>query len=179
MEERHMCTARKPARLRPRAKTLMDSMREFLTSAVFKQVRNTVSRRKMPRWDLHPLLYILLIATWCCGDSLPERFETARAFYVVSCPKRKRPGTSCAGFEKAVAKLPVYVLRAVAAALRGRIETLFGERLKVGEFIPLGCDGTRQEGPRSAELERRLGTFGKDGSPPMIWNTSIVHLVLG
>jgi hypothetical protein len=49
-------------------------------------------------------------------------------------------------------------------------------------FIPLGCDGTRQACPRSEELERRLGTFGKkDSSPasPMIWNTSIVHLALG
>jgi len=174
-----MRTARKPARLRPRAKTLIGSMREFLTSAVFRQVRNTIPRRKMPRWDLHPLLYILLTTTWCCGDSLPERFEAARAFYVLSCPKRKRPGTSCAGFEKAVAKLPICLLRALAVALRGRITTLFGERLKVGEFIPLGCDGTRQEGPRCEELERRLGTFGKVGSPPMIWNTSIVHLALG
>ena len=29
------------------------------------------------------------------------------------------------------------------------------------------------------ELERRLGTFGKEGASPMIWNTSIVHLTLG
>jgi hypothetical protein len=179
MEERHMCTARKPARVRPRAKGLIDSMREFLTSAVFKQVRKTAPRRKRPRWDLLPLLYILLMTSWCCGDSLPERFETARAFYVACCPKRKRPGKSFAGFEKAVSKLPIYVLRTVSAALRGQIAALFGDRLKVGEFIPLGCDGTRQECPRSEELERRLGTFGKDGSPPMLWNTSIVHLTLG
>jgi hypothetical protein len=174
-----MCTARKPARVRPRAKSLIDSMREFLTSALFRQVRKAAFRRKMPRWDLHPLLYILLISTWCCGDSLPERFEAARAFYVVSCPKRKRPGTSFAGFDKAISKLPISLLRATAAALRGRIAVLFGDRMKVGEFVPLGCDGTRQECPRTEELERRLGTFGKDGSPPMLWNTSIVHLRLG
>jgi len=174
-----MCTARKPGRVRPRAKALIDSMREFLTSAFFKQVRNAAFRRKMPRWDLHPLLYVLLLTTWCCGDSLPERFEAARAFYVISCPKRKRPGTSFAGFEKAVSKLPVYALRAAAAVLRGRIAELFGERMKVGEIIPLACDGTRQQCPRTEELERRLGTFGKDGSPPMLWNTSIVHLRLG
>jgi hypothetical protein len=154
-------------------------MREFLTPAVFKQVRNAGERRKSPRWDLHPLLYILLLTSYCCGDSLPEKFEAARGFYVVCCPKRKRPGVSFTGFEKAVAKLPMPVLRTLAAAIRGRMEAVFGDRWKVGNFIPFGCDGTRQACPRTAELEQRLGTFGKEGSPPMIWNTSIVHLTLG
>jgi hypothetical protein len=128
---------------------------------------------------VHPLLLVLLLATWCAGDSLPEKFEVARGFYVVCCPKRKRPGKSFAGFEKALARLPLPVLRALGEALRSRLATVFGQRLLCHGFIPLGCDGTRQECPRTAELERRLGTFGKDGSAPMIWNTSIVHLALG
>jgi hypothetical protein len=179
MEERQMAKARKHARQRKRAKSLIGSMWEFLTPAVFKQVRNASKRRKHRRWDLHPLLYILLLTTYCCGDSLPEKFEAARGFYVVCCPKRKRPGVSFAGFEKAVAKLPMPVLRALAAAIRGRMEAIFADRWKVGSFIPFGCDGTRQACPRTEELERRLGTFGKEGSSPMIWNTSIVHLTLG
>ncbi|MGO9107828.1 MAG: transposase [Thermoguttaceae bacterium] len=174
-----MASARKRTRQRRRVKSLVGSMREFLTPAVFKQVRNASKRRKSPRWKTHPLIYTLLLMTWCCGDSLPEKFEAARGFYVLSCPKRKRPGKSFAGFEKAVAKLPLPVLRALAAALRGRIESVFGERWKVGGFIPFGCDGTRQACPRTEELERRLGSGGKEGSPPMIWNTSIVHLTLG
>jgi len=128
---------------------------------------------------LHPLLYIVLLTTYCCGDSLPEKFEAARGFYVVCSPKRKRPGASFAGFEKALAKLPMPVLRALATAIRGRVEAIFDKRWKVGDFIPLGCDGTRQGCPRTEELERRLGTFGKEGSAPMLWNTSIVHLTLG
>ena len=71
------------------------------------------------------------------------------------------------------------VLRTLATAVRCRAETVFSARWKVGGFIPFGCDGTRQACPRSEELEKRLGTFGKEGSPPMIWNTSIVHLTLG
>ena len=174
-----MANARRRARQRRRAKSLIGSIREFLTPDVFKQVRNSSRRRKSPRWDLHPLLYILVLTTYCCGDSLPEKFEAARVFYVASCPKRKRPGEHFCGFEKALAKLPMPVLRALAAAIRGRVEAIFGKRWKVGNFIPFGCDGTRQACPRSAELERRLGTFGKEGSPPMLWNTSIVHLTLG
>jgi len=174
-----MANAGKRARQRRRAKSLIGSMREFLTPEVFKQVRNAAKRRKSPRWDLHPLLYILLLTTYCCGDSLPEKFEAARAFYVACCPKRKRPGQGFAGFEKALAKLPMPVLRMLATAIRRRVEAVFGGRWKIGGFIPFGCDGTRQGCPRSEELEKRLGTFGKEGSPPMIWNTSIVHLVLG
>ncbi len=174
-----MANARKRARQRRRAKSLIGSLREFLTPEVFKQVRNAAKRRKCPRWDLHPLLYVLVLTTYCCGDSLPEKFEAAKTFYVASCPKRKRPGEHFSGFEKAIAKLPIPILRALAAALRGRIEVIFGNRWKVGNFIPFGCDGTRQACPRTEELERRLGTFGKEGSSPMIWNTSIVHLTLG
>jgi len=174
-----MARARKRARQRRRAKSLLGSMREFLTPEVFKQVRNAAPRRKSPRWDLHPLLWILLLTTYCCGDSLPEKFVAARAFYVVCCPKRKRPGKSFAGFEKAVAKLPMPMLRALAAGIRGRFPLVFGDRWKVGNFIPLGCDGTRQDCPRSEELEQRLGSGGKEGSSPTIWNTSMVHLTLG
>jgi hypothetical protein len=179
MEERQMANARKRARQRRRAKSLIGSMREFLTAAVFKQARNASKRRKWPRWDLHPLVYILLLTTYCCGDSLPEKFEAAKGFYVACCPKRKRPGASFTGFEKAVARLPMPLLRALAAGIRGRVEAIFGDQWKVGNFIPFGCDGTRQTCPRTEELERRLGTFGKEGSSPMIWNTSIVHLTLG
>jgi hypothetical protein len=179
MEERQMNQVRKPHRLRPQAKSLWDSMRDFLTPEVFKQVRKAANRRKSPRWDLHPLLYILLLSTWCCGDSLPEKFEAAKAFYVAGCPKRKRPGTTFPGFEKAMAKLPMPVLRTLAAALRGRIEKLFNARWQVKGFVPLGCDGSRLECPRSEALEKCMGTSGKEGAAPMLWNTSIVHLALG
>jgi hypothetical protein len=71
------------------------------------------------------------------------------------------------------------MLRALAAGIRGRFPLVFGDRWKVGNFIPLGCDGTRQDCPRSEELEQRLGSGGKEGSSPTIWNTSMVHLTLG
>ena len=181
-------------RQQTRARTVAQSMRDFLTPAGFKQVRKAAGSRKKPRWDVHPLVYVLLTMTWCCGDSLPEKFEAAKGFYVACCPKRKRPGKSFQGFEKALAKLPMPVLRTLAGVIRGRIEVLFDKRLLFGGFIPLGCDGTQQECPRSEELEKRLGVFRKkgrkkkggekkgsdeNGSAPMIWNTSIVHLTLG
>lgn len=170
-------------RLRAQAKNLPQSMREFLTPQCFKQIRNQATcQRKKPRWDVHPLIYVMLLMVWSAGDSLPERFEVARSVYIACCPKRRRPGKSFSGFEKALRQLPMPMLRAVGAALRTRILQVFGDRLKYEGFIPLGCDGTRQKCPRSEELEQRLGTVTKDGrlsDSPSIWNTSIVHLALG
>jgi Transposase DDE domain len=102
------------------------------------------------------LLFVLLCMTWCTGDSLPERFETARAFYVALHQRRRRPGKTFAGFEKALAALPMPVLRAVARAVRGRLVGVFAACFTVDEFIPLGCDGSRLACPHSQELERRL-----------------------
>ena len=146
-------------RIRPTAKSFPQVMREFLTPYVFRQVRNTDTRRRRPRWDTHPLIWVMLLMVWSAGDSLPERFEVARGVYIACCPKRRRPGRSFSGFEKALGKLPMPFLRVLGAALRTRIEQVFGERLFYKGFIPLGCDGTRLECPRSEELEN-----GCDGS---------------
>jgi hypothetical protein len=120
-----------------------------------------------------------LVLTWSCGDAQEERFETARAFVVASLPKRRRPGTTVRGFDKALARLPMTVLRAVAAVIRTSLVTVFARRGQVDGFIPLGCDGTRLECPRTAELERHLGQAGKPGCAPMVWLTALVHLRLG
>jgi len=125
--------------------------------------------------------------TWCCGDSLPEKFETARGFYVACHAKRRRPGETFQGFQQALERLPIGVLRQMSAGIRGRIEKLFGSRLLVDGFIPLGCDGSRLECPRSEELEKRLGKPGKpkkkrktngykSAAAPTLWITAVVHL---
>ena len=63
--------------------------------------------RTHPRWDLQPLVLILLAMTWAAGDSQPEKFETARGFYVASYRARKRPGRTVQGFQKALSRLPL------------------------------------------------------------------------
>lgn len=162
-----------------RRKSLLESVREFLTPQVWKQVRKATARRKKPRWDVHPLLFILLTMTWCCGDSQPERFEAARGFYVLCHDKRRRPGETFQGFHQALEKLPMTVLRALAGALRRRIEKRLGDRWRIKGLLPLACDGSRVECPRSVELEHRLGRGGKEESAPTLWVTTIVHLLTG
>lgn len=159
--------------------TLAAAIREFLTPEAFKQVRKQTSRRKLPRWDIHPLIYVALLMTWCSGDSLPEQFEAARAAYVVCCPSKKRPGKTSSGFEKALCRLPMPVLRCVAASLRREIFQKFGERMFYKGWIPLGCDGTTIDVPRTEELEQRLGEATKKGSGPKLYLSAVVHLTLG
>ena len=66
-----------------------------------------------------------------------------------------RPGDTLAGFQKALARLPVRPLWALAQGVRDEIRRRYAERLLIGGFVPMGCDGSRIEGPRSAELEAR------------------------
>jgi hypothetical protein len=117
--------------------------------------------------------------TWCQGDSQAERFETARAFVIVLTPKRRRPGHTVQGFQHALRRLPMPALRAVATGLRQRFLILFRHVLDLHGFRPFGCDGTRLECPRAAELEQRLSRAGKKDSAPTVWVTALVHLSTG
>jgi len=166
------------ARLRPNAKSFLDSIRQFLTPAVWKQAHQASGLKKRKcRWTVQPLVMVLALMTWSCGESQGERFEAAKAFCVMCRSKQKRPGRKVEGFLKALARLPMPVLRGVATGVRGRIAALLP--LEVDGWIPLGCDGSRLRCPRTAQLEKHLSGANQTGSPPSIWLTAIVHLRLG
>jgi Transposase DDE domain len=144
----------------PTTESFLGCISHFLTPQVWKQahqVGQKAGRRRQPRWQTQPLIFVLLVMTWCAGDSLPERFETAKACYMALHQRRRRPGKTFAGFEKALGKLALPVLRVIAHAVRSRIAKVFAKRFLVDGFIPLGCDGSRLACPRSRELEQRLG----------------------
>jgi hypothetical protein len=119
--------------------------------------------------------------TWCCGDSEGERFASARAFYVACHQKQRRPGTSLQGFQMALARLPLRVLRALATALRQQFTQRFVDLLRIGPggYVPLGCDGSRLECPRAEELQARLGEAGKADSAPTVYVSALELLPLG
>ena len=116
---------------------------------------------------------------WAAGDSQPEKFAIARGFYVAAFEARKRPGKTIQGFQKALSRLPVRSLKALAAGVRDQIRQHDAERLLSDGFVPMGCDGSRIECPRTAELEARLRVAGKEDSAPTVWVTAFVHLALG
>jgi Transposase DDE domain len=175
-----MCAPGESRDLRPFARraSFLDSLRELLTPAIWKQADQARrAPRQSARWKTQALLLTLLVTTWCCGDSQAERFETAKAFVAVCLSKRRRPGRTVQGFQKALSKLPIGVLRALAAGVRRRLVTLLD--LMTNGFIVLGCDGSEVECPRVEELERRLDPPRKARSAPRLWVTALVHLRTG
>jgi hypothetical protein len=159
--------------------TTMATVSHWLPAHVWRQAAaSRRSFRRSPRWSLHPLIMVLLLMTWSAGNSEAECFATARAFYVAGHQRQKRPGTSLVGFQQALARLPLSVLQALFAAVRGRLGE-FAQDRRGGGFVVLACDGSRLECPRSAALERALGCCGKADSAPMLQVTALVLLPLG
>lgn len=168
----------KNARLRPHAKSFLDSVHEFLTPAVWKQAKKARGAAKeSPRWTAQPLVLTLLAITWCCGDSMAERFEAAKGFTAVCLRKRRGPGKTVQGFQEALKALPIGVLRVLAAGVRRRLLALFD--LRSDGFMVFGCDGSSMETPRVQELERRLDPPLKEQGCPQVWVTALVHLRTG
>jgi hypothetical protein len=174
-QDRHAQKARRQARRKP-TRSFTQCLQHFLTPDVFQQAQKARTHDAARRWKLHPLVLVVVAMTWCCGDTVEERFETARALYVATHQKRKRPGQTTAGFQKALGRLPAACLRAVAAGVRRRLTQDLGAALVQDGFAPFGCDGSRVACPRTEELEHRLGHSGKEGAAPMLWVTAVVHL---
>jgi hypothetical protein len=155
-------------------------LRQFLTPAVWKQAQQGLRKpRKNARWSFHHLILVLVALTWSLGESTPERFEMARGIVALCRPKRRRAGQTAQGFQKALVRLPMRPLVALATAVRCRLVTLLGDALVEDGLIPLGCDGSRLECPRNDELLARLGKAGKADSAPSLWVTALVHLTTG
>ena len=166
--------------MRTHCTTAIAALTQWLTPQVWKEAYQAAgAKRSKMRWKLHPLVTVLALMTWTTGDSEAERFVTARAFYVARHQREKRPGQSFQGFQKALAKLPLPVLHALFAAIRRRLLFLYERYWSNSGFVILACDGSRQECPRSAELEKRLGCCSKPDSAPMLYITSLVLLPVG
>ena len=149
----------------------------WLTAQVWKQAQQGHAPRKASsRWRLHALVTVLLLMTWASGDSEAERFATARAVYVACHQHDKRPGKTLQGFHQALAQVPRPVLHALFAAVRGCLRRVWHRGWRCFGFVVMACDGSRQECPRSAELEKRLGCCGKKHSAPMLFVTTLVLL---
>jgi hypothetical protein len=114
-----------------------------------------------------------------CGKSQEERFATARAAYVASHPKLKRPGKTMAGFLSALVRVPMVVFRTLAQGVRQQLEQQLVDAARIEGLLPIACDGTRLECPRSEQLQARLGQAGKADSAPMTYLTTLVLLPFG
>jgi hypothetical protein len=175
-------------RLRSRKVTFQQALRQFLTPAVYRQGHQAwrthagQTQTREPSncsWSLKAILWTLLLMVWGKGDSEAERFLKARNFFVSEHQHEKRPGETWEGFRQALRRLPMPVFRALAAGLRQQVGTPWIDALRIGGWLPVGCDGSRLECPRAAALEGRLGQAGRDDSAPMIYVTALALLPMG
>src|SRR4051794_41163465 len=121
-QERLVARTPKTRRSTRHARSMASCLRQFLTPQVWKQARRGLPKpRKDARWDFHHLILVALAMTWSLGESTPERFEMARGIVAICRPKRRRAGTTAQGFSKALGRLPMRPLVALAGALRGRL----------------------------------------------------------
>lgn len=171
----------RPTKRLPRhAQSLPACLRQFLTPSVWKQAqRSLIGPRRETRWIFHHLVLVTLAMTWSVGESAPERFEMARGIVALCRPKRRRAGETPQGYQKALIRLPMRPLIALAAALRQQLVRCLGSDLLVHGFLPLGCDGSRLECCRNDQLLARMGRANKANSPPALWVTALVHLTTG
>src|SRR5713226_1155007 len=124
--------ARRSARKKPRrpSRSLVEGLREFLTAALWKQahqVRRRTQKKASSRWGVQPLVLTLLLMSWSHGDSQADRFEFAKAYCQVCLQRRRQPGKTVQGFQKALARLPVAVLRTLAAGVRAVLVARLGD----------------------------------------------------
>jgi len=169
-----------PRRLRPQARSLVECLREVLTPALWQQARRAhPAKRRRSRRGTQPLVLVPPLMTWSGGDSQPGRFEAAQALCAALLPRRRRPGRTAQGSQKALAPLPARSSRVLAAGARQVLAARPAGRRPDGGFVAIGRDGSRLGCPRSAELERRLGRPGRQGAAPAVWVTALVHLRLG
>jgi hypothetical protein len=170
-------------RIRAKKVSFHEAIHQFLTPQVWKQGHQAweacATEHYDCSWSLKALLWNLLLMIWGKGDSEAERFLEARAFFVSRHQHGKRPGETWEGFRQALRRLPIPVFRALAAGLRQQIGRRWIDALRIGGWLPIGCDGSRLECCRSAELEARLGQAGKNDSAPMVYVTALVLLPLG
>jgi hypothetical protein len=171
---------RRMRRSRTKRVSFQAALHQFLTPQVWKQGHQAWSTKHSDAsWSLKAILWVLMLMTWVKGDSQQERFLKARNFFVGEHDHEKRPGETRTGFQEALRRLPIPVFRALAHGLRQQIGARWIDGLRVGGWLPIGCDGSRLECPRSEQLEKRLGQAGKDDSAPMVYVTALALLPLG
>src|SRR5262245_29479726 len=111
---------------------------QFVTPEVWKQAHQAWWQQHWPsRWQLKPLVWVVLCMAWCCGDSQEERWATARMVYVAAHQRERQPGKTLAGFLDALERLPLPVLRALGRGVRAKLGEEFVAALRIKGWLPM------------------------------------------
>ncbi len=126
-------------------------------------------------WCPFSLALAATLMSWDPAPTLTQRFEGVLAVLDAAMPRRRRTGRTYQGFVKAIARKSDALLGQLIPHLRVCSEQLAGSQWRVGEFVPLGVDGSRFDAPRTIANEP-LGFAGKDKCGPQMMTLLLVHL---
>lgn len=126
-------------------------------------------------WCPFSLALAATFMSWDPAPTLTQRFEGVLAVLDAAMPRRRRTGRTYQGFVKALARKSTTMLDRLIPDLRARSERLAGAQWRVGEFVPIGVDGSRFDAPRTIANEP-LGFAGKDKCGPQMMVLLLVHL---
>jgi hypothetical protein len=120
-----------------------------------------------------------LLMVYESSESLKDRFTLAREALIEMFPGARRPGETYQGFIKAQNRVPVQAQETLREHLRGHHRRVAGPRWQRNGWVPIACDGSRVELPRTAANERAFGCAGRSKTTPQLFVTTLYHLGTG
>lgn len=153
--------------------TLIQAINQHLPCRLFEAGGAAV------RWTERYLAVCALVMAWSMAGGLADRFDEARRCLGKMFPGRRRSGRTYQGFVAALAQKSDALLAKLADHLRGEVRAVAGDRWEHLGFVPIGCDGSKVECPRTAANEKEFGCAGKGKSTPQQFLTTLLHLPTG
>ncbi|QDU41476.1 Transposase DDE domain protein [Maioricimonas rarisocia] len=129
------------------------------------------------RWKPRLLVIVDVIMFWVSGDTLDERFRSARHLVRFLWPKENIPG-SYSGFVNASIRLWPELRDRLVERLRA-CEGDDAAVWRVKGWLVLAVDGSRFECPRSDRNEQGLGCAGREKTTPQLFHTLLQHVGTG
>lgn len=127
-------------------------------------------------WTPRVVVCVSVIMFWVSGQTLEERFSTARHLVKFLWPHWRVP-VSYAGFVAAQRRWRPLIASLLIAQLRPR--ATMEPSWRVLGWLVLAVDGSRFECPRTTANEQGLGCAGREKTSPQIFQTLLQHVGTG
>lgn len=113
------------------------------------------------KWRLPLCFFSGLFMALDPSATMQERFECARERVTALFPKRRRCGTTLAGYSEAIANLPLVFFQRIKEELLRKLNDVHIHAAKVGRWHVYAIDGSIQNLPRTLAHELKYGISTK------------------
>lgn len=127
-----------------------------------------------PGWSSLTLALAAVLMSLDPAPTLAQRFESVLGVLDRVLPRRRRTGRTYQGFIKALLRSES-LTHQITKLLRARAVAAAGRALRIGQWIPIGVDGSKVDAPRTIANEA-LGFVGKDKCGPQMVLLLLMHL---